>query len=299
MLTFKSLGKRGNLGNQLFQIASTVGLAQIFGKEFAFPIWEYSRYFKFESPILNPSIQLKKIIDDKFFFHEWEIEEGNYDINGDLQSEKYFDIQKTKEIFAFKEEFTNPLFEHYNYLFDKKTIFISVRRGDFVNHPHYYQLSYRYYFLALKEVFPDWHERNLIFLSDDINYCKFHFEFLENAFFLENLSPIEQLAISSRGNDFIISNSTFSWWMAWLAERKTSRIVRPLKNFRGKFLKNNDDRDYFPERWIVFDYKKYKMDSKYFTLIIKGEYYKRKEYLKSLMEKFLVLFKKIKNKISK
>ncbi len=272
MLIFKSLGGKGNLGNQLFQIASTVGIAHKNRHEFVFPYWKYGGYFNYNFPVVEPNEINKfvQIIEKSYTFHDWNLGSGNFDVNGALQSEKYFDIAYTKKIFEFKDDFLKELLDKYQYLFNKKTIFISVRRGDFVYHPHYYQLPYQYYFLALNEYFPDWKERNLIFMSDDIKYCKYHFGFLKNAFFLEKISAIEQLAISSKGKDFIISNSTFSWWAAWLAEKKDSKIIRPIKNFRGSFAELNNDSDYFPSRWIEFDYRKRSIGFSNIILIFKG-----------------------------
>lgn len=298
MLTFKSLGKKGNLGNQLFQIASTIGIAKKNGHEFVFPEWPYAKNFNYNFQFYKDGdFQFKQIVENSYAFYEWNLDSGNFDVNGALQSEKYFDRAFTKKVFEFKTDFVKELLEKHQYLFEKETIFISVRRGDFVYHPDYYQLPYQYYFLALKENFPNWKERNLIFTSDDIKYCKYHFGFLENAIFLENLSAIEQLAVSSHGKDFIISNSTFSWWCAWLGEKENSKIVRPLKNFRGEIAKINDDSDYFPDRWISFDFKKKNIELKYLGLTIKGKSFQIFDFTYFALTQSVLFLKKIINKV--
>jgi hypothetical protein len=272
MLTFRSLGRKGNLGNQLFQIASTVGIAQVTGHQFVFPEWQYGGYFEYELPVakFESLTNFIQVVEEKYGYHRWCLTEGNFDINGALQSEKYFEKDFTRQLFRFKSSFLSPLLISNAHLFENNPIFISVRRGDFVYHPHYYQLPYRYYFLALTHNFKDWKERNLVFMSDDIGYCKFHFGFLKNAVFVENLSAIEQLAIASQGIDFIISNSTFSWWMAWMAEKKESKIIRPIKNFRGTFAVEHDDSDYFPSRWKSFDFKRKNIGLLFFWFVFKG-----------------------------
>lgn len=301
MITFRSLGRKGNLGNQLFQLASTIGIAKKSGHDFVFPYWEFARFFSFNFPMTQQKslTHFKQFVEKKYGFHEWLLDEGDYDVNGALQSEKYFDIEFTRKIFAFKPSFVIPLLRKHEYLFEKKPIFISVRRGDFVYHPNYYQLPYKYYFLALTQNFDDWEERNLVFMSDDIDYCKFHFGFLKNAIFIEKLSAIEQLAIGSQGKDLIISNSTFSWWMAWLSEKDESKIVRPIKNFRGEFAIENVDSDFFPSRWRVFDFRNKRIELKYFGLILKGSIYQIFNYFNYLTKKANFLFKKIKLKIVK
>lgn len=299
MLVFNSLGRKGNLGNQLFQIAATVGLAIKHKKEFSFPEWEYSKYFEYKLPKQDKNKKLIQVVEKSYEFHNWEIGTNDYDINGALQSEKYFDIEKTREIFKFKDDFLEGLLDKYNYLFKNKPIFISIRRGDFVNHPDYYQLPYWYYFLALKKNFPDWQERDLIFMSDNIEYCKYHFKFLKNAFFLENLSGIEQLALGVQGEDFIISNSTFSWWLGWLGEKENSKIIRPVHNFRGQLGKQNNDKDYFPERWILFDYKKHCLGGKNYKFFIQEIYFQLQDFIKLKMDKVCSIVDRIKKKIFK
>lgn len=273
MITFSTLGKKGNLGNQMFQIASTSGIALKNNQNFSFPKWKYSLYFQKEFPEINKNENFKIVKEKSFNYNELKLENGNYDINGWLQTEKYFDMRNTRELFLFEEQFISSLLNKHEFFFRKKTILISVRRGDFINHPYYFQLSFKFYFLALLENLPDWEERNLIFTSDDMLYCKYHFSFLKNAFFLDELSAIEQLALGSQCDDFVISNSTFSWWIAWLGEKENSKIIRPLKNFRGEFATKNDDSDYFPSRWISFDDNAYSLGSKYLNLIIRGFFY--------------------------
>jgi len=289
MITYSRLGKKGNIGNQLFQIASTIGLAKKYHHNYIFPIWEYEDYFDYN--FLHGKIESFERITEKYYhYYNWNLEEGNYDLFGYLQSEKYFDIVFTKKIFTFKEQFLTSLKEKNSLIKNAQNIMISVRRGDFVHHPWFYQLSYKYYLGAIIENFPDWKERNLVFSSDDISYCKYHFSFLPNSVFLTNLTPIEQLAFATQCNDFIISNSTFSWWMAWLGEKKESKIIRPSKNFRGKHGLCTNENDYFPERWNIFDHHKFSLPLKYYKLILKGEYF-------NFFNLFKYYFSKVKEKI--
>lgn len=267
MVSFSRLGHKGNLGNQLFQIASTIGIASRYGHDFYFPKWDFSVYFKKKIPIGLLPNDAVTLIEKEFSYHNWDLKENyNYDLNGWLQSEKYFEkVNIKEEYFSFKEDVLNSVKEKINVDF-KNSILISVRRGDYVNNPNYYQLPYAYYFLALQYHFPDWQLRTVFFTSDDISYCKRHFSFMKNAVFVSDLSVIEQLALGKLCSDFIISNSTFSWWQAWLGEKKNSKIIRPLKYFRGSFEKEKNEKDFFPDRWIMFDHKTHSLSNKYFRL---------------------------------
>ena len=126
-----------------------------------------------------------------------------------------------------------------------------MRRGDFVGNPHFHQLPIEYYKQALFAHFPDWEQRNLIVTSDDIDWIKWNFADFKNAFFPLNSKPIDQLCLGSLCDDFILSNSTFSWWQCWLGEKRSSKVIRPIKN-----LIYINDCDYFPARWTSFEPEK-------------------------------------------
>lgn len=291
MITFSRLGKKGNLGNQLFQIASTIGLAHTHNQSYIFPHWDYENFFEISLP--HGDIERSELVTEKHYHHyEWDLDKGNYDLLGYLQTEKYFDIPFTRKNLSFKPSFIEKIRAKEPLSGNTHNILISVRRGDFVHHPWFYQLSYKYYLGAIIHNFPDWKDRNLVFISDDIAYCRTHFSHLHNSFFIDKLSPIEQLAFGSTCKDFIISNSTFSWWVAWLGEKENSQIIAPVKNFRGKHAEVTNEKDYFPERWTKFDHHGYSIPSKFIKIKIIGETYQIWTYIQ-------FLFKKIKQKISK
>lgn len=287
MITFLRLGKKGNLGNQLFQVASTIAIAKRNGHQYCFPDWKMNDYFENEIPLIPETKVLNwKIIKEKQFnFYEWEVEEGNFSLEGWFQTEKYFTNINVKEIFSFKKEFKKKLQLKHQHLFEKKNVFISIRRGDFVDNKYYFQTSYRFYFTALLKYFPDFEHYNFIFTSDDIGYCKKHFISLPNVFFLENLSAAEQLCLAQNADHFVISNSTFSWWVAWLSEKENSIIIRPERNFAGRYLKEYDESDFFPERWIKHKENETSIPLKYKSLEIKGELYLIKQKIRNFIKK--------------
>ncbi len=251
MLTFSRLGRKGNLGNQLFQIASVAGIAQRNGHSYAFPEWAYSNFFTEPLPVAEPSLSFEKINETHFHYEEMQFSEGNYDLEGWFQTESYFG-ENARSLFNFKASFLEGVRRKFQEVLSNDPIVISVRRGDFVGHPDYFQLPILYYINALYRYFPDWQQRNIILLSDDISYCRYHFDFLPNVFFADNASAIEQLAFSGLCKDFIISNSTFSWWCAWFGEKPGSQIIRPEYNFSDEKRKDYNEKDYFPKRWTKF-----------------------------------------------
>ena len=110
-------------------------------------------------------------------------------------------------------------------IFGKPTIAISIRRGDYVGNPNYRLLPITYYILAMFENFPNWRDHNIVIFSDDIPYCKVHWDCIPNVYFSENNSDIEDLCLMTLCDDFIIANSSFSWWGAYLGEKEGSRCA--------------------------------------------------------------------------
>lgn len=59
---------------------------------------------------------------------------------------------------------------------------------------------------------------------------------------------------------FIIPNSSFGWWCAWLGEKAHSKIIHCGHLQAGKLLEHNDPKDYWPERWIRHEKPSYKIN---------------------------------------
>lgn len=258
-MTFSRLGhpRRGRLGNQLFQIASTIGLAHTYGHDYAFPVWNYSNYFIGEWPIWAPPEQGGKEVPEKHFHYDPSGFTGStdYDVDGWRQSLRYWKDHedKVRGRFTFAPAFLQKVRKRFKKALERSTIAISIRRGDFVDNPNYAQLPAMYYVMALLEEFPNWQEYNIILFSDDIPYCKIHFEGLPGVYFADG-SDIEQLCLMSLCQHFIVSNSTFSWWGAYLGEKEGTKVVRPVRNF-GPKQAHLSERDYWPDRWVIYNHE--------------------------------------------
>ena len=284
MITYTNLGhpRRGRLGNQLFQIASTIGLARMFGHDYTFPVWPYSKYFKNPLPT-GGRFEAWTVPENDFRFNTVGIgPDESYDIDGWRQSERYFlrVADEIRQVFGFSDDLKNTVQTRHKAALSRPAIAISVRRGDFVDNPNYAQLPVRYYILGLLDGIPDWRNYNVILFSDDMAYCRTQFEGVPGVHFA-NGTDIEQLALMTFCQHFIVSNSTFSWWGAWLGEKSGSIVVRPPVNFAGPLAVINREDDYWPARWKVIDYRAKKIDLSdvAFTIPVFIDHYHRMENL--------------------
>jgi hypothetical protein len=256
VITFKRLGVRyGRLGNQLFQIAATIGIALKNRQKYVFPQWAYSRYFEHAVP------QSSRAAFDEIVFRTYKEEWFHYmdvvldpncswDLLGYFQTEKYFKHceQKIRHYFQLKNEYRNYLQEKYGEYLSEKTCSIHVRRGDYVNQEReYYQCSAEYFGKAIEE----FDNTTFLVFSDDIDWCKQVFR-KSNFVFIEGEKDILDLYLMSMCQNNIIANSTFSWWAAWLNENKDKKVVAPGRWF-GWLLSDFKTRDLIPEEWTKIE----------------------------------------------
>lgn len=269
IISFSKLWNHGRLGNCLFQIASTCGIAEKNNAQASFPSWPYENYFENKLPLQQADGSIFYIEKEANFYYQEYIfkDECSHDLIGYFQSEKYFP-SNAKEIFKFKADFLESVKAK---LPDngKQNIAIHIRRGDYQKEPFinlYYQLPVTYFISALISI-PDWQDYNVIIFSDDLPYCKVHFSCLENAYF-PDLNEIETIAVGNFCRHFIISNSTFGWWLAYLGEKEDSIIIHPGHLFTGRLQEENDAKDFWPERWTRYQKDSYAIDLKDLTFTI-------------------------------
>lgn len=293
MITFSRFGKKGRLGNQLFQLAGMIGLSKKYNQELRLPVWAYMRYFVPPKHTMDAGLKGSKQVHEGYYHYvpgAWDaIADGSYDVDGWLQTEKLWEhcVADVKAALTWEKNFETNVVQGCGVTDLKNAIAISVRRGDYVGNVNYDLLPVSYYMQALMNEFPDYLDRNILIFSDDISYCKLHFAGLPNVWFAEGHNDVVQLCIMSHCNNHIISNSTFSWWGAYLAELRNHdvKIVRPKYLFAGPLLASHDAKDHWPERWTVYDHKeggaakKYDLMDVTFTIPVTYDHLDRRQNL--------------------
>jgi len=246
MITFSNLGRMGRLGNQLFQIASTLGIAKNNSLSVGFTNWAYSNYLKKELPNFYGNI--KSIFNVNEFCFSNIVVNDNTDIIGYLQSYKFFSNINIQDIFELKDDL-KKLYSHFEF---KNSVSIHVRRGDYLNNTHVYPILDLYYYESSLKILNEIGINNpkIYIFSDDIMWCKSNFNF-ENQFFIENNDDIIDLFIMSECENNIISNSTFSWWGAFLNKNPYKKVICPSIWFNNtNEIVNFKYDDLIPENWI-------------------------------------------------
>ena len=259
-----NLGKNGRIGNQMFQYAALVGIAKNKGYDFRIPEnQELSKCFE----MLHCGNRYGHIDGDEVELHDshefckelFDECPNHITLNGYFQSEKYF--QNAKKLlrwdFRFKPETIKEVDEIYGDVLNKNPISVVVRDyNDTFDYPNcsynHLNLPFSYFKKGLKILGED---RPVIICSNNIELCKLQKEFSKDNFiFVDNKTKSPKahfdLCLISKCKDFIISNSTFSWWGAYLGGHKNKRVLCPNKWY-GEGLSHISTQDLLPEDWEI------------------------------------------------
>ena len=270
MITFTNLGRHGEFGNQLFQIAAVVGTAMKNNTQFDFPKWkglisqtEYAKYFKTPIPeTLNLNQNFISYSEPSFTYNEIPyIPNKNIDLFGYFQSEKYF--SHCKEEIKKHFEPSNLILDKIKNLDYSNTVCIQLR---------FYDCSRQYGINHIKNDPPYGNnyytvEENIPFLKKAINYfgknknyfvttnnfekAKQMFSPYPNFYFLEKYSYLEQFFIQTMCENNIISNSSFGWWGAWLNKNKENSVFAPINWYKPTYKPKEETKDLYPINWNV------------------------------------------------
>ena len=254
----------GYLGNRLFQYASTIGLAKKLGFDYAFPPHEYLHNFedferKFNVLEHVATIPTMEWVEPHFHYDDIELDtKYNWNINGYLQSYKYFEHCEDfiRDLFTFRPTIRGAVEFKYKWLLEKKytTVALHLRRGDYTTLPDHHPVMTLEYYKEAAALVMDKLKRPLTFVvfSDDIEWCRNNFteEILGGKIiFIDGNTAAEDMYLQGLCNHGIMSNSTFSWWANWLPTQKNRIVIAPQKWF-GVAYSHFDTKDLIPTNWF-------------------------------------------------
>ena len=243
---------QGRLGNQMFQYAFAYVVSKKRNEDFF--ISKYSSKFllgyfslngnnfnKFYNTLKRLLFHFNIIIKSKTLYQTGsentedvlkEAEQCNQ-FDGYFQSELYLrgfenDVRK---LFELKQEHKLAFEKKYNELFrSNKIIAVHVRRTDYLTwdrgdtYGTDSALPFNYVENFLKKF--DLKEYKVLFISDDIAAVKGYFGQNSN-FYFESNSTIIDFQILLNADVLCLSNSSFSWWGAYLNRKSDKQVFAP------------------------------------------------------------------------
>jgi hypothetical protein len=237
----------GRLGNQLFQYAFAIETAKKLNTSFILDEFidhnVISQYFNLDKTYISTFGKISK------HFTKWRrqvnqighesTEEILSDIHnhcfykGFFQSEKYFSSIKNQlnDLIKVKQKYISEFNKKYQKLLTEKYIAVHVRRTDYLDFGSdelgglnlalplsYYNNCFEY----IKNI----EDYKIVFLSDDLNYTRNLFGPKKNYLFEQNDEIIDFLLLKN-ADVICAANSSFSWWGAYLNQKKDKIVFAP------------------------------------------------------------------------
>jgi hypothetical protein len=171
-------------------------------------------------------------------------------IEGYWQSEKYFiDIADfIRKEFTINTPLNEKIIEVENKIRNTNSVCLHARRFDYdkINtNAHKYTLGPDYYEKAISILKTKIDNPVFFCFGDEPEWLIQNINNIENSYVVKNNNDFEDLWLMSQCRHFIISNSTFAWWGAWLNENPNKIVFTPDSIIYAL------NRDYYPKDWIT------------------------------------------------
>jgi len=174
------------------------------------------------------------------YYYEYKYKSKNKYIYGYFQSESYFkdSADTIKKYFKVTDDLTNKESDYLKKIKNAESIAVSMRLGDdYFKCKDLNVCSPDYYILAIKEMAKLIADVNRVFFifSDDIEKAKVILaDFNELTFiYIEDMKDYQGLRLMYNCQHFIIPNSSFSWWGAYLSDNKDKIVIGPKRWFNS------------------------------------------------------------------
>lgn len=273
----------GRLGNQMFQYAAAVGLAERLGVAVAIDSRGAERRGEgvltrvFDLPLVDPD-PLPPLRQDAILryvlwrytgaaprfrrerglgynpaIESWQ--DGCY-LHGYWQSERYFAHAADR----IRRDFTFPAYSSAQNadmaarIGESLAISLHVRRGDYLTLGAHVLCDQAYYDAALARVLDGLSGEPTVFVfSDDPDWARDNLPLPCPRVVVDFNGPdtdFEDMRLMSLCDHNIIGNSSFSWWAAWLNANPSKRVTGPGRWFGNPKLSNPD---ILPDGWMRID----------------------------------------------
>lgn len=252
----------GGLGNQLFQAANVLAQAK---KNNAIPIFTKTNNphsnVDYTNNIYRDLIFTDKVDINRIYTEEnWNYANINPVFDGNIYFQGYYQSSKNflgydsyiRDTFSPTSEFIETITKKYPNLKSKNTLSIHVRRGDYLLIPSILPVVSKEYIDTCVGNIGEY--SHIFIFSNDLEWCSNNLKY-ENSTLVRGLLDYEELWMMSLCSNNIISNSTFSWWGAFLNYNKGNTVIAPKIWFGpDKHTQRIDKWDSIYENdWVIQD----------------------------------------------
>lgn len=276
---------KGGLGNQMFQYAFGVYVSKLFNTSLFLEIGIHlkgstNRLYDLDifniqdnshvgtiADLKNTWYTTYEIISEKYYSYDEQLILTLKTIQSDLRDDNFLIVLdgywQSYKYFLSLDELIRKSFcldldlkDHFLKLFSQisstNSVMVNVRRGDYLDKMDYHgviDVSYLSDSMALME--KNINEPQFFIFSDDIYWCRMNIKAKKNVIFVNETYYDHKFQsyfkLMCNCKYFIISNSTFCWWAAWLGDFPKKIVIAPKKWFATETLNSND---LIPKEWI-------------------------------------------------
>lgn len=271
-VTFEQLGKVGRLGNQMLQVASTVGLARAHGLDPVFPEWDYRTVFEVPDEwfgSIDGARDVRELADPlepwcrDYLLHLPFIEHAEDEV---------------RSAFTLRPPAAGQL-AHYGqdvgfWQLARPTLGVHVRRGDVLSNPAgtINVIAGGWYLHAIATARRTMNPASVAIFTDDEPWCR---QLLERSGAHGAVAGLEQLIVAgtvrptqqeggyvetgpvdwldmmlmTQCDAHVLSNATYGWWGAWLANNAPPSVWYPWPWFGRTMAQRHR-----PQRWWRTDW---------------------------------------------
>jgi hypothetical protein len=204
-------------------------------KKFSCPVFS-ERHFHFDPAVLDVRLPIY--------------------LDGYFQSERYF--SECADLIRFELQLVAPPTENAQKILEmirsSEAVCLHVRRGDYVanatTQAFHGICSLDYYRQGFALAAAGMRNPIVFVFSDEPLWVQDNLKLDAPTVIVDIHGPNqahEDLRLMAACRNFVIANSSFSWWAAWLGEYSSKRVIAPKQWFATA---SNDTRDLLPAEWV-------------------------------------------------
>lgn len=213
-----------------------------------------NRFLQRVATFLSKKIFLNKGSETRFSFDPHILELGpNAYLDGYWQSPKYFAGYEDviRKDFTLKQKLPGHVQSLHQEISGCNSVCLHVRRTDYVGNSLHEVVGNDYYSQCIEMIAGKVLIDKVYVFSDDIAWCREHMSFpYPTVFVSQDLAGPKNewhFALMSAARHFVITNSSYSWWAAWLSSNPDKIVIAPKQWFSDLSI---DTSDLIPSEWI-------------------------------------------------
>jgi hypothetical protein len=249
----------GGMGNQMFQYAFGKRISLQTGRELILDLSFLNRrdlgpnfvYRNYDLDIFN--LSKHKIVDK--FDENYKLIVDDFDINskdltpinniidkclnnkseniyldGYWSSPKYFSNSINSE-FSFQDPIINESTSLLQDILSSNSVLLNIRRTDFLNGNFHGVFEKDYILNSINKLNKTEDNLKFFIFSDDIQWCQDNLFDIPNSVIVDYTHKGDKfsnyLQLMTNCKHFIIPNSTFAWWAAYLSQNQNKKVIHP------------------------------------------------------------------------